>query len=236
MSPRRRSHLIGVGLVAYFLASAWLGWLSIGLRKGSWRIRSCQQIFVQISRNSVHEARWTVDRVEIQPISRVPGRARCAMLPDDMLPPKLVDEIDIDIQRLARGGWPLCAREETVMHVRGLNLTDEHTGLARSVVAEMLRAGQLPWPRALAETPRLRYTRPLAMLFNGLVTLTAFLAIPALVPGMWFLRGAIRARRRAKAGLCLGCGYDLQGLQVTVCPECGRATAAIAPTPSSTTH
>jgi hypothetical protein len=28
-------------------------------------------------------------------------------------------------------------------------------------------------------------------------------------------------QRRARAGRCVGCGYDLRGMSGRVCPECG---------------
>ena len=49
---------------------------------------------------------------------------------------------------------------------------------------------------------------------------------PAVLPALW-LAGFLRRRRRAAAGLCPGCGYDLRGTPGR-CPECG--TAASVPT------
>ena len=53
------------------------------------------------------------------------------------------------------------------------------------------------------------------------------LALFALPPLLW-LPGHVRrrgARRRAAAGLCPDCGYDLRG-SANRCPECGRATGS----------
>lgn len=58
-----------------------------------------------------------------------------------------------------------------------------------------------------------------------------FIAIPwwlitlvALLPAMFISFPGRRKRRRRKLGLCINCGYDLQGQSDTsgVCPECGH--------------
>ena len=49
-------------------------------------------------------------------------------------------------------------------------------------------------------------------------------ALPPLVaPALWLRRAALRRRRarRAAAGRCARCGYDLTGNVSGVCPECG---------------
>ena len=43
----------------------------------------------------------------------------------------------------------------------------------------------------------------------------------------WLLRR--RSDRRASAGQCPSCGYDLTGLATAVCPECGRSSAESPP-------
>ena len=57
--------------------------------------------------------------------------------------------------------------------------------------------------------------------FWAVVLLTAVL--PALWVILWRRRRAVR--RRAQAGLCGKCGYDLTGNTTGVCPECGTAVA-----------
>ncbi len=43
-------------------------------------------------------------------------------------------------------------------------------------------------------------------------------------PAIAFIRGPLRHYRRRKRGLCLRCGYNLEGNVSRTCPECGRAT------------
>lgn len=45
------------------------------------------------------------------------------------------------------------------------------------------------------------------------------------IPSSIYLKRELVQRRRAKRGLCVGCGYSLTGLAEARCPECGRALA-----------
>lgn len=45
----------------------------------------------------------------------------------------------------------------------------------------------------------------------------------AAYPTIAFIRGPLRRRRRRRRGLCIRCGYNLQGNESGVCPECGEA-------------
>ena len=47
--------------------------------------------------------------------------------------------------------------------------------------------------------------------------------IVAVYPAVAFIRGPLRRYRRKKRGLCIRCGYDLEGNVSGVCPECGGA-------------
>ena len=43
-------------------------------------------------------------------------------------------------------------------------------------------------------------------------------------PTIAFIRGPLRRWRRRKRGLCIRCGYNLEGNVSGTCPECGMAT------------
>ena len=45
----------------------------------------------------------------------------------------------------------------------------------------------------------------------------------AAYPTIAFIRGPLRRYRRRKRGLCIRCGYNLEGNVSGVCPECGEA-------------
>ena len=47
----------------------------------------------------------------------------------------------------------------------------------------------------------------------------------AAYPSIAFIRGPLRRWRRGRRGLCLKCGYNLEGNVSGVCSECGRAYA-----------
>jgi hypothetical protein len=40
--------------------------------------------------------------------------------------------------------------------------------------------------------------------------------------GKWFIRRIVRGLGPPPEGICAGCGYDLAGLRVSRCPECGE--------------
>ena len=50
------------------------------------------------------------------------------------------------------------------------------------------------------------------------------LLIFSIYPIAAFIRGPYRRYRRKNKGLCLKCGYDLQGNVSGICPECGEGT------------
>lgn len=73
------------------------------------------------------------------------------------------------------------------------------------------------------------YTRHRAVLTNGPVSVVRIvlplwepLVIFGLYPAIAFIRGPLRRYRRRRRGLCIRCGYDLEGNVSGACPECGR--------------
>jgi hypothetical protein len=57
-------------------------------------------------------------------------------------------------------------------------------------------------------------------------SLAALAAMPSLVWALLRVRAALRRRRRQRAGLCPGCGYDLRA-SLGRCPECGADAAEL---------
>lgn len=60
---------------------------------------------------------------------------------------------------------------------------------------------------------------PLRPIWRGLIVDT--LVFCAAWYGVLFAAGSVRRFRRGRRGQCLGCGYDLRGLDGGRCPECG---------------
>ncbi len=62
-------------------------------------------------------------------------------------------------------------------------------------------------------------------------TVNISLLIPVLLTGAYpifvFIRGPLRRYRRRRRGLCLTCGYDLEGNLSGVCPECGTVIGEV---------
>jgi len=76
--------------------------------------------------------------------------------------------------------------------------------------------GRRYWPRpdgTYAYYQEREITVPLAVIG------TLFAAYPAIA----FIRGPLRRWRRRRRGMCIRCGYDLQGNVSGTCPECGGA-------------
>ena len=74
----------------------------------------------------------------------------------------------------------------------------------------------LRWLRWDFEDGGDQYGRVVAIPMWTVAALVAAIAAP-----LWTLH--LRARHRARVGLCKGCGYDRKGLAIDAkCPECGR--------------
>lgn len=93
-------------------------------------------------------------------------------------------------------------------------------------VKELSRAVELHWPWA-SEASRAKGSGevmlPLEPIWSGFAANT--LVYSALWYGMLFAPGMVRRWRRAKRGRCCACGYDLRGVLVSGCPECGWGRA-----------
>ena len=60
-------------------------------------------------------------------------------------------------------------------------------------------------------------------LHSGLLfPLWGLLALLAAYPIVAFCRGPLRRRHRREKGLCVRCGYNLEGNVSGICPECGE--------------
>ena len=65
---------------------------------------------------------------------------------------------------------------------------------------------------------------PDGSLWNLAVPYWFVAAAGMVVPALWLV-AARRRRKRARAGLCRRCGYDLRATAAGRCPECGEAVA-----------
>jgi len=109
-------------------------------------------------------------------------------------------------------GWPApCLRWRN-----GIRAVDSTLGLVRRSTEGVwiLHKGAKESPLKLAIDP----------LWPGLIANTAFYGI-LFVGGASLIR-TIRRRRRLARGRCVECGYDLAGVTLPACPECGRERAA----------
>ena len=83
--------------------------------------------------------------------------------------------------------------------------------------------------KRLADEPPIRSdlpTRPYHYMFEIGVSYVPVCLVSAAVPLIWLRRrGAWKRQRRAAAGLCPACGYDIRATP-DQCPECGAAPSA----------
>lgn len=105
-------------------------------------------------------------------------------------------------------GWPFpCLRWRI-----GTRVVDATRGLVRRTTEGVwiLHKGTKQSPLQLAIDP----------LWPGLIANAAFYGT-VIVGGAFALRAFRRHRRRVR-GRCVSCGYDLAGVALPACPECGR--------------
>lgn len=119
--------------------------------------------------------------------------------------------------RYFRAGWPFFAAEgrEIYGFPTGTSAGRTHEVIGLTTVRIYGRYVEVPlrpiWPGVLGNT--LFYAVPAALVLS---------ALRVVVLGIRRALRSARARRRARRGRCIGCGYEL-GEGVTVCPECGLA-------------
>ena len=82
---------------------------------------------------------------------------------------------------------------------------------------------EVPWTVVIEPGGTVKRLLPLAPCWPGFAADTAvFAALTALAA---LVAGAVRRRWRRHRGRCPDCGYDLQGIGGTTCPECGPRPA-----------
>ena len=100
---------------------------------------------------------------------------------------------------------------------RGILWTVHQSGLDKKLRSFRLGTNRSFVERHVHSTVGSQFTTMLKLpLWIPFLAFTAF-------PTIAFLRGPVRRNRRRKRGLCVGCGYNLTGLTVPRCPECGAA-------------
>ena len=93
-----------------------------------------------------------------------------------------------------------------------------------SVVGVALEQEMVAFPTVSVASPLLAAAQPRNMLGleRSLVVKTWIVVLLLMAWPVWrFFRGPARRARRAAAGCCRRCGYDLTGLTEPRCPECG---------------
>lgn len=119
--------------------------------------------------------------------------------------------------RYLRAGWPFFAAEgrEIYGFPTGTSTGRTHEVIGLTTVRIGRRHVEIPlrpiWPGLLGNT--LLYAVPAALVLS---------ALRLVVLGIRHALRSARARRRARRGRCIACGYEL-GQGVTICPECGLA-------------
>ncbi len=126
-------------------------------------------------------------------------------------------------------GWPLAAMQWAAYEENRYATTLPWSSLTP---ADAWRGGLPQWGSFRSYTTGQEKRFPIRPTPIGFAVDVALFTLAAWWAMEWLTR--TRAARRAKAGRCEACGYDLAGLQK--CPECGTATATQPPqnTPAAT--
>ncbi len=155
----------------------------------------------------------------------------------DDAPAKVIDGKTVGIwgEAVDRRGWPWPAMEARIVGSMDSTSTDIYRAEVGLLLGnESITLPGLPAQRSgdsLADT-RVLPSRPL---WRGFALDALSMAV-----GWWFvlrLLGAawsfVLERRRRRMGCCKKCGYDLAGLDSSVCPECGAPVGTTSPEPPS---
>ena len=92
-----------------------------------------------------------------------------------------------------------------------------------SIGTDRLGFGRSVGESTICEQPWRIGERDFAISWNLAVPLWLPFLLTAACPTFAFIRGPFRHWCRLRKGLCLACGYNLNGNVSGVCPECGRA-------------
>jgi len=144
-------------------------------------------------------------------------------------PPAGITPREDSVHYITAFGWPRKAMLRRVEWSFLLQLSPSWHGVTGYRVIDGFETpftiGRLVTPDGTQRLHRVLPAQPMwpAFRYNTTVFAAGWFALFALLA----VPGAIRRRRRARLGLCPGCGYDLRH-SVGVCPECGRAIDATA--------
>ena len=123
-------------------------------------------------------------------------------------------------------GWDWLRQEPSIFE-------DNFSAPTRLLVCDVTFVRYQQWRTFAASRIRWELKNPLV---HDVTILPWPFALASLLGGGWLLWSGRRARRRAMAGVCHKCGYDLAGLAATTsCPECGGASTAVSATPPCNT-
>jgi|ERR1043165_5409507 hypothetical protein len=117
-------------------------------------------------------------------------------------------------------GWPLVVWRKWSIQASNIDprLPPPAVQAGVASVQGAIEAGTLQWPKELARSQSAAHTSVLSGVAN-IVIITAIIACPGIV--IESVQRLRQRRRNSLRGRCPGCGYLLEGLRHSVCPECG---------------